>query len=162
MVRHVEGSADEDGLDSSRILLGGDSAGAQIAAQFAALQTTPGYRTLTGITVPTMANPIEGLILFCGPYDLESSAAKDDSTIERWFINTIGWGYLGRRDWRDSREMSQASIVNHLSKHFPPTYVTDGNYLSFPEQGEKLVTRLTGLGVPVPYTNLTLPTSHSV
>lgn len=149
MVKHVADIADEYGLDADRILLGGDSAGAQIAAQFAALETTPGYRTLTGISVPTMASPIEGLILFCGPYDLESSAKKDDSAIERWFISTIGWGYLGRRDWRSSAELKQASIVNHLSADFPPTYVTDGNYVSFPEQGRKLVSRLTKLGVRV-------------
>ncbi len=149
MVRHVEAIAKKYGLDSSRILLGGDSAGAQIAAQFAALETTPGYRALTGIRAPARTTPIRGLILFCGPYDLESSARKGGSAIERWFINTIGWGYLGRRDWKTSAETSQASIVNHLSREFPPTYVTDGNYVSFPEQGRELAGRLKNLGVQV-------------
>ena len=48
MVSHVAAIAQRERLDPDRIVVGGDSAGAQIAAQFAAVQTTPGYAESSG------------------------------------------------------------------------------------------------------------------
>ena len=151
MIRHLYTIAGAEHLDADDISLGGDSAGAQIAAQFAIVQTTPGYAQDSGIARIAMRRPISSLLLFCGPYDLSSFADALDSTswIERWFMNTIGWGYLGDRDWPHSDQTAYASVVDHLSKDFPRSYVVDGNHYSFPEQGKKLVARLQDRGVRV-------------
>ena len=151
MITHLYSIADDEHLDVDDISIGGDSAGAQIAAQFAAVQTTPGYARSSGIPRIDMSSPIASLLLFCGPYDLKSFADIPDTAplMQRWFINTVGWGYLGKRDWRSSEQTAYASIVDHVSADFPRSYVVDGNYYSFPEQGRRLVSRLKALHVPV-------------
>ena len=149
MVSHLGKIASRYDLDASSIIVGGDSAGAQIAAQFAVVNTTPGYSKTTGIPTTSLEKPLKGVILFCGPYDLASSATENSSLLKKWFINTIGWGYLGRRDWKESSELDDATIVNHLSANFPTAYIMDGNFVSFPEQGRTMVKSLTSLGVNV-------------
>ena len=43
----------------------------------------------------------------------------------------------------------QASLVDHVTKNFPPTFITDGNAYSFQEQGIALENKLKELQVPV-------------
>ena len=100
MVDYVSTIASRRDLDPTRIIVGGDSAGTQIAAQFVVVNTTPGYSQWTHIAKTSLSSPLKGAILFCGPYDLESSAAEESSVVKKWFINTIGWdisdGVIGR------------------------------------------------------------------
>lgn len=149
LLSYLNSSEQADSLDMSKLVIGGDSAGAQIAAQFAAVETTPGYAELTGIRKVVLPHPIAGMLLFCGPYDMKSFANAKTSWVESWFMNTLSWAYLGHRDWKDSKEIKQASIVDYVSKDFPPSYIVDGNYFSFPDQGRELVSRLQQDGVQV-------------
>lgn len=149
MVSHVASIAQRERLDPDRIVVGGDSAGAQIAAQFAAVQTTPGYAESSGIERIAMRAPLAGALLFCGPYDFTRFTDANAPWIQRWFMNTIGWGYLGTRDWASSPQMRQASVVRHVSDRFPKAYVVDGNAFSFPDQGRALVSALRSDGVGV-------------
>ncbi|MDN6025991.1 alpha/beta hydrolase, partial [Bifidobacterium mongoliense] len=111
MVSHVAAIAQRERLDPDRIVVGGDSAGAQIAAQFAAVQTTPGYAESSGIERIAMRAPLAGALLFCGPYDFTRFTDANAPWIQRWFMTTIGWGLLGTRDWASSPQMRQASVV---------------------------------------------------
>lgn len=52
------------------------------------------------------------------------------------------------KDWKTSEQLKEA-VADHVSKEFPPTYITDGNAYSFQEQGQALENRLTELKVPV-------------
>lgn len=149
MVSHVAAITQRERLDPDRIVVGGDSAGAQIAAQFAAVQTTPGYAESSGIERIAMRAPLAGALLFCGPYDFTRFTDANAPWIQRWFMNTIGWGYLGTRDWASSPQMRQASVVRHVSDRFPKAYVVDGNAFSFPDQGRALVSALRSDGVGV-------------
>lgn len=149
LVSHLYGIADQWHLDADRIIIGGDSAGVQIAAQFAAVQTTDGYAEESGIRRIQMRQPLAGAILFCGPYDFTKFAGTDVSWVQRWFMNTVAWGYLGQRNWKTSPQLSEASVVRHVSPQFPKAYVVDGNAFSFPEQGRALVSALQTTGVKV-------------
>nr|WP_246345559.1 alpha/beta hydrolase [Conexibacter arvalis] len=67
---HLRRHADRLGLDPSRFALAGDSAGAQIAAQAAALVTTPGYAEAVGVAPTIAPEDLRAVVLACGPYDL--------------------------------------------------------------------------------------------
>jgi acetyl esterase len=54
---------------------------------------------------------------------------------------------LGKKDWQNTPQLAEASLVDHLTSEFPPTYVTDGNAFSFQEQGIALNKKLKSLGV---------------
>nr|WP_239531043.1 alpha/beta hydrolase [Leuconostoc rapi] len=137
-------------LNFSRVLFGGDSAGAQIALQYVNVQTNPNYARDMSLPAELSTSNIKGAISYCGPLDLQQvTQQKTKSLAMKWFINTVAWSELGHRNWQNSAELKQASLVGHLTNKFPPTYVTDGNAYSFQEQGIAFKNRLQNLKVPV-------------
>ncbi|WP_163313982.1 alpha/beta hydrolase, partial [Klebsiella aerogenes] len=57
-------------INANKMVLAGDSAGAQIAAQTAALVTNERYAQALRISPEPMANQIAGVLLYCGVYDI--------------------------------------------------------------------------------------------
>ncbi len=136
-------------LELNNVYFAGDSAGAQISAQFVTIQTSPEYAKLMGIKAVVEPSILKGVLLFCGPYDV-SSIAKMETTKEiEHFLETIGWAYMGKRDWKNTPDTKLASILNHVTEDYPPSFITDGNTLSFESQGKALVSNLRSKRVPV-------------
>lgn len=129
-----------------RIVLGGDSAGANIAAMYIAFNK----KLESELKVTLKFNrSIDQLILFCGPYDLTEDYTQDVFKEFKTFMKYIGWSYLGSRRWDKNQKKYHASPLLHVHKDFPSTYVTDGKKFSFMWQGIKLVEELKSLGVKV-------------
>jgi acetyl esterase/lipase len=149
MVTQVYKIAERYGLDAQRIIIAGDSAGAQIAAQFATIQTTPGYDQDAGIPKISMRQPLAAAILFCGPYDVSQLSNMGNSWIAKQFVQSVGWSYLGSKQWQSTKAARMASVVDHVSAKFPPAYIVDGNYFSFPKHARALIQGLKNSGVSV-------------
>jgi acetyl esterase/lipase len=122
---HLLDHADRLGIDPRRIVLAGDSAGAQIAAQVALLVTDPDYAREVGIDVELPAASLRGVVLFCGAYDF--SLAGGSSRVGSWLVDTAIWSYLGSRRRHDERTQQQGTITRHVSPSFPPAFVSAGN-----------------------------------
>lgn len=137
-------------LDLSKIMIGGDSAGSQIALQFVTTQTNKAYGEKVGIPKILDDKVVKGAISYCGPVDLIQMADKSvsDKTM-KFFVKTVAWSLIGTKNWQSSDELVQASLVNQVTADFPPTYITDGNAFSFEDQGIALADRLKALKVPV-------------
>lgn len=135
-------------LDLGRLIIGGDSAGAQIASQFTAIQTNPELARLTGIQPSVSPGSLKAMLLYCGPYQVKRLANVQDRTV-RFFMHQIGWAYIGERKWRDSVHAQHASTADYVTDRFPPAFITDGNTGSFETHGKELEERLRALGVPV-------------
>lgn len=146
-------------LDLDRLIIGGDSAGAQIASQFAAIQTNSELARLTGIAPSVPPRALKAALLYCGPYDVKRLANVQDRA-GRFFMHQIGWAYIGERKWRDSVHARNASTVDYVTDRFPPAFITDGNTGSFEMHGKELETRLRTLGVRV--ASLFFPLSEGV
>lgn len=67
--------AAELGIDPDRIVLAGDSAGAQIAAQVANLTTDRGYAEQLGIVARLRPEDIKGVMLLSGPMTSRASSS---------------------------------------------------------------------------------------
>ena len=137
-------------LDLSKLFIGGDSAGAQIALQYATVQTNANYAKELGMTAALPASHLKGTLSYCGPVDLKQMAnQQSDNRFMKFFVKTVAWSLLGTKDWQTSAELQEVSLVDKVTKEFPPTYLTDGNSFSFQDQGLALVQRLKTLNVPV-------------
>jgi len=145
-LRFVADNAARFSIDSNRVFLAGDSAGAQIAAQVAALVTNPAYVRAVGVAPTIDPARLRGVALCCGPYD---PALADDAAPFHGFLTTILWSYSGTRDWRDNRTFSNISIGDHLTAGFPPTFITVGNADPLEEHSRRLAAALTAHGVEV-------------
>ena len=97
-------------LDPSRIILLGDSAGAQLTSQYAAIATNPGYAAAFPMQVPPIQ--IRCLGLFCGMYDMKANASGKRSGIHL--------DYLGRKL---SAEDPRFAVLDNIQANYPPAFI---------------------------------------
>ena len=136
----IEGKAGEYNFDTSRVIIAGDSAGAQMAAQFAAVQTNPQYAADMGIAAVIAPENIKAVLLFCGPYEADRIASGKD-TFMNYLLEQPAWAYFGTSDWRNQHAY-QATVTNHVTQDFPPAFIADGNTLSFEDHSMALAAKL--------------------
>jgi acetyl esterase len=134
-------------VDPRRLVLAGDSAGAQLAAQLANVITSPAYARTVGITPSIAPGQLVGVLLYCGPYALTGSAAG--GPFARWFARTVQWSYSGRRDYARDARGATLVVENFLTPGFPPAFISVGNADSLASQSYALADALRREGVRV-------------
>ena len=98
-------------LDPDRIILVGDSAGAQLASQYPAIATNPEYAQLFHMTVPEIR--IRALGLNCGMYDMVEQANAPRKGIHL--------DYLGRDITADDPRLQ---VANAICSDYPAAFIT--------------------------------------
>jgi len=121
----LDAHADTLGIDRSRIVLAGDSAGSQLASQLAVMTTSPEYAHLLGMTPALQPDQLSAVVLNCGVYDL--NALSDLTGLFSWGFKTALWAYSGTKDWSQTYVGSTMSTIQHVTPAFPPTYISGGN-----------------------------------
>ena len=144
---YLQSNAERLLIDPDRIALAGDSAGAQIAAQLAALVTTPGYATVVGVDPTVTSAQLQAVILACGPYDL--GLARRSIEAGSRFVQVVLWAYSGKRRFLDDHAAAGWSVTDNLTAAFPPALVTVGNADPLRPHSELLAERLRAHGVAV-------------
>ncbi|PKE25804.1 alpha/beta hydrolase [Macrococcoides caseolyticum] len=131
-------------IDFNQIIIGGDSAGAQIAAQFAALQTNELLRKEMQEEAVFTPDDIKGVILFGGLYDMDTVRATKFPRIEDFMES-----YTGEKYWeRDFKQIDQMSITQQVTGKYPPTFLTVGDADPFESQAKELLKVLQENQVP--------------
>lgn len=149
--------ADRYGIDPSRIVLAGDSAGAQLASQLAAMATNPDYELLVGIDSALSADQLVGVLLNCGVYELDGMAKLDG--IGAWGFKIALWAYTGTQDWSQEAPGALMSSLEFATAEFPATYISGGNGDALTwVQSVPMANRLDELGVDV--TRVFYPADH--
>jgi acetyl esterase/lipase len=145
------------GIDRTRIVLAGDSAGSQLASQLAVLTTSPEYSHLLGIAPALKPEQLSAVVLNCGVYDL--GALSSLNGILAWGFKTALWSYSGTKDWSQTYVGSTMSTIQHVTDRFPPTYISGGNGDGLTwSQSVPMATTLRAKGVDV--TELFWPANH--
>ncbi len=142
---HLVGHARELDLDTSRLVLAGDSAGSQIAAQVAAAIADPAYAAALGVRPALRRDHLRAALLHCGAYDLTMPGGA--SRAGSLFVESVLWSYTGRRSAREDPVLDLASVRRHVSPAFPPTYLSGGDADPLTPQGLAFADRLRELGV---------------
>ena len=122
-------------LDPNRIILVGDSAGAQLASQYAAIVTNPEYAAIFRMPVPKIT--IRALGLNCGMCDPKFFIGAGTSGIAR--------DYLGRHfDPSDPRMQVLAAI----GTNYPAAHITTAYHDFLKEQAQPMYDFLSAKGIP--------------
>lgn len=153
---YVSAHAAELGIDPNRIILGGDSAGAQLAAQVANIITDPTYAGQVGIEPLLPPSQLRGVVLVSGAYDMQAATMPGSNM--SWFVNTVLWAYSGVKDFVEDEQFTLASVAHHVTASFPPAYITSGNGDPLAPQAERFAISLAGMGVPI--SSLFFPADH--
>lgn len=98
-------------LDPERIFLVGDSAGAQLASQYAAMWANPVYAALFSLKLPRIT--IRALGLNCGLYDMAQRASEPRKGLHL--------DYLGRDL---TPEDPRFRVLESIGSNYPPAFVT--------------------------------------
>ncbi len=112
------------GLDPTRIVLAGDSAGAHIASQLAAGLTGKDYGELLGLKPAIAPATLRGTVLFCGAFDF---TAIDLTGFFGNFVRSVLSAYFGVANPLDSERITQASVPRYVTEAFPPSFISVGN-----------------------------------
>lgn len=121
-------------LDPSRIILVGDSAGAQLASQYAAIATNQDYAAVFNMKVPEIT--IRALGLNCGMYDPVTFIGDRPSGVAR--------DYLGKNfDLSDPR----LKILEAIRSNYPPAHITTAHHDFLKDQANPMYDFLTGKGI---------------
>jgi acetyl esterase/lipase len=97
-------------LDPSRIILLGDSAGAQLTSQYAALHTNPRYASLFQMQMAPVT--IRAVGLFCGMYDMAERGAGQRKGLVL--------DYLGRDIPADDPRFA---VLESIGENYPPAFI---------------------------------------
>lgn len=144
-------------VDPARIALAGDSAGAQLSSQLAAVITDPAFARQVAIVPALRPDQLRAVVLDCGIYDVRRMTGGPG--IAGWGANQSIWAYTGTKDFANSAAVEQMSTLFHVTAQFPPTFLTGGNADPLTDtQSKPLAQKLTGLGVPV--STLFYPADH--
>ena len=133
-------------VDTARLFLAGDSAGAQIAAQLAAIISDPRYAASVGISPSIPRTQLRGIALFCGVYDL--SAIKLDGQFGG-FIRTVSWSYFGSKNLTDDPRLAEFAVNRQLTPAFPPAFISVGNADPLAPQSALMAAAMRNQGVTV-------------
>lgn len=121
-------------LDPDRIFLTGDSAGAQLASQYAAMVTNPDYAALFGLHIPGIH--IRALGLNCGMYDL--------TTFRMPIFRGLFTDYLGKDG---SAEDPRLDVLSNITQAYPPAFLTTACHDFLRDYARPMCDFLTSRGV---------------
>ncbi|HEX6499039.1 MAG TPA: alpha/beta hydrolase [Micromonosporaceae bacterium] len=130
--------------DPTRLFVGGNSAGAQLASQTAAVETNPALATAMRLAPAVPPGSLRGALLYCGAYDLVTL-----KQIRAPYFHVALWTYTGYRDWLGFPAIDQLSTVHQITADYPPAFVTGGDADALTPQSHELAAALRQHGVPV-------------
>lgn len=143
-LEHLKLHAYRYGADPARLVIAGESAGAQLASQAGALITNPEYAYQCGITSPIPPSWLRGLVLNCGVYDVDTFV-RCGFPATKMFMRS----YFGRRNYLGHPRIREMSTVRHALSNFPPTYIVCGDDDLLESESLKFDSVLRSKGVPV-------------
>ena len=130
--------ADTYHLSPDCLFLVGDSAGAQIASQYAAIATAPDYAAQFSFSVPEIS--IRAMGLNCGLYDAASLASGPRKGIAR--------DYLGRKFPADDPRLQ---VLSNITNRFPPVHITTAYYDFLRDHAAPMAQLLESKSIPVTF-----------
>jgi len=125
-------------LDPNRIILLGDSAGAQLTSQYAAIFTNPAYASLFDLKLPPVN--IRAVGLFCGMYDAKAWASAPRKG--------LSLDYLGKDILRDDPRLQ---VLDAVTDAYPPAFIATAHHDFLRDNAQPMFEFLTGKGIPARY-----------
>lgn len=131
--------------NTSKIALAGDSAGGYIAAQYCAFISNETMRKQANLPFANTEDGISALVLVCAPIDIGMVLGLNKKLDK--LLPVFGRAYFGKGKWYRSDRFKHTKTVDYVTDKFPPSFLTDGNHVSFEPQNRRLGETLRGVGV---------------
>lgn len=123
--------------DISKICMVGDSAGAQLVSQYAAILTNPQYMALFALKQPDPGVKLCAVGLNCGLYDLKQTATSHRKGLHL--------DYLGRKIQNDDPRLA---VLDAITPASPPAHITTACHDFLRDAAQPMHDHLTAKGIP--------------
>src|SRR6266568_1337349 len=130
--------------DQTRVFVAGNSSGAQMASQVAAIETNPNLAAAMHLQPALSPGSLRGTLLYCGAYNMATL-----QNIRMPFLHVGLWSYTGYRNVTTFPDVDQLSTVKQLTSHYPPVFMTSGDADALRPQSLEFATALRQHGIPV-------------
>lgn len=127
------------GFDTDNVVIVGDSAGAQLASQYAVICTDPEYAKIMEITPPEFT--LRAVGLNCGMYDLKKRAGEIPG-------NKLMVDYFTKDPSVYGKKLD---VLSHVTEKFPPAYLLSAKGDFLVEQCRPMAELIRSKGVPCEY-----------
>lgn len=127
------------GFDTDNVVIVGDSAGAQLASQYAVICTDPEYAKIMEITPPEFT--LRAVGLNCGMYDLKERAGEIPG-------NKLMIDYFTKDPSVYGKKLD---VLSHVTEKFPPAYLLSAKGDFLVEQCRPMAELIRSKGVPCEY-----------
>lgn len=139
---YIKEHADEYFVDPDRMILVGDSAGAQLASHYATIFTNKEFAKVFDFTTPDIT--IRALGLNCGIYDGIEMAGYKNTNDE---VDEMFRLYLGMDSELSEKLKNQIDVVGNMTKDFPPSFVMSSEADFLLEKADPMYQHIISLGV---------------
>jgi len=137
-------NAEQYYMDAGNVFVAGDSAGAQLNSQYAAIYSNPEYAKLFDFKVPEEVK-IRAIALNCGLYSLET----DNSGGGILNANKLQQDYLGKN--LSETKLRQLDVLGNITKDYPPSFVMTAEYDFLKGNAKPMADFLASKGVEAEY-----------
>ena len=120
-VAWIRRNAAEYGADNTRIVMAGDSAGAQLASWYASALQKPELFARAGISGDIPEMRLQGLLLFYGVYDFDTVLDTGFPFIKIYVESLLG---ARRENYPENARL--ASPIEHITGDLPPVFLCAG------------------------------------
>lgn len=107
-------------LNLDALFMIGDSAGAQIMAQYVSMLYNPKYKALFKISTPQIN--ILGIAINCGFFNAIDRAVVRKKSFTRFMVRGLMQDYIGKSF---VNKMNEINFEPYINKNFPPTFVAN-------------------------------------
>lgn len=139
----------EYGIDMNNIVIAGESSGGYLATSFVSAQVNPDYARKIDLVPVLQKEQLKAMVLESALLD-PSRAGKTTKTkvVSDYIFQMALGGFLGTSAISSNKEIvEEANLLTYISADFPPTFLTDGNSGTWPDQAQELAEALTEVGV---------------
>lgn len=120
-------------IDTKNLFAVGDSAGAQLLAQYMAILTNPSFAEIFGFSLPELS--VRAVALNCGKYNMEDSDIDLEPAFHAYF------------NGEPHEFVFAVDTISYLNRHFPPAFVMTACHDFLCGEAEPMAKALQAAGV---------------
>lgn len=128
-------------IDWEQVLLGGDSAGAQIASEYLIHLSNSHLKDINQLNPVLKSTQVKKFISLSGLLEPDKFADVDDP-ISSFLFKQSGWAYFDQKDFVNDTDIKELTLANHANELSQAFFFTDGNENTFTEQMKTTVKSL--------------------
>ncbi len=132
-------------LNMNKVILGGASAGGNLAGLLANIQTNPAYAETLRVSAPLPDDVLKAVFFEGGLFDNRRFGAAHHALFDYVFYQ-MGRIYLRTQDLK-RKKVIPSNVIDHVTPAFPPSFVSDGNTATFYNQAKEMHEKLKSFGV---------------